>query len=115
MTVELAVYGTRDATVAGAAIEVAGEVYAGEGTSKRDPKDTFDPEIADLLAIGRALEVISQKMLKRASGLIKHQDDMREYKRLQAKRKKPSAKKKRELEIKRVQGRKVVRETRCFS
>lgn len=111
---ELITAGTKDATIAGAAINIEGTTYSADGTSKRDPHDDDDPEIAELLAIGRALETLGLKLQKRANGLIKHNDDMREYKKIQKSRK-PSPKKRREIELKRVQGRKLVRETKCFS
>jgi hypothetical protein len=115
LTINLEVIGTRDATIAGVDLLLHDEIFSADGTAKREPRDEDNREVAELLALGRALESLSNKLLKRANGLIKHQDDMRAYKELQKKRKPPTAKKQRELEVKRVQGRKVVKETRCFS
>lgn len=76
---ELVVYGTRDATIAGISVVVEGVTYTADGTAKREPHDNDDPEIASLLAIGRALDNLSNKLLKKANGLVKHNDDMKKY------------------------------------
>jgi hypothetical protein len=109
--------GTREATIVGVTFFLNDEEWIGEGTSKRNPVDNDSEEIANLLAYGRAFEQLGQRMLKRANGLIKHEDDMRAYKEMQKARSETHAnkKKRREVEVKRVQGRKVVKETRCFS
>lgn len=83
MEMELQVFGTRDATIAGIVVNIEGTQYAADGTAKREPHDEDDAEIAALLAIGRALENLSNKILKRANGMVKHNDDMKKYKQVQ--------------------------------
>lgn len=88
--------GSRDATVSQITVVLeTGErlVFEATGTSKRDPQDEDDPEVAVLLAYGRAFETLGKKMQKRANGLTKHNDDMKRYKEVQkAKKAKKEAK-----------------------
>lgn len=51
-----------------------------EGSSHREREDEFDQNVGMMLATGRALEALSKKLMKHANGLVKHHDDMREYK-----------------------------------
>jgi hypothetical protein len=50
-----------------------------EGWAHREREDEFDQNVGMMLATGRALEALSKKLMKRANGLVKHHDDMREY------------------------------------
>lgn len=54
-----------------------------EGIAKRDPVDRVNEELALTLAYGRALNKISNKLLKKAEGMIKHEDDVRAYRAVQ--------------------------------
>lgn len=47
------------------------------GTAKRAPGDKPDPEIATLLALGRALQSVGRQLENRANGYVKHADDIR--------------------------------------
>lgn len=88
--------GNRDATIARVYFSLDKDLdleFTVDGTSKRDPVDADDPEVALLLAYGRAFEALGHKLLKRANGLTKHNDDIREYKEEQKKKKAPKAKK----------------------
>lgn len=66
-----------DVAVAEVSLWVGDELVSATGVSKRDNLDKPDHLLAALLSYGRALESISQKLLRRANGLIKHHDDMR--------------------------------------
>lgn len=81
--IEIKALGSRDATVARASAIVHGSKYDAEGTSKRDPQDEDNVEVGDLIALGRALESLGKKLQKRAAGLTKHQDDIKQYKQAQ--------------------------------
>lgn len=65
------------------------ELYDGHGAlvaagkAKRDPLDKSDRVLAVTLAMGRAFERLGQKQLRKANGLIKHADDMREQRQVQ--------------------------------
>ena len=50
------------------------------GYAKRHPEDKPDLELGLTLAYGRAFDNLSRKLLKRANGLVKHRDDMKEKK-----------------------------------
>lgn len=71
----------REATIAqvNLCLDLNNEFIA-EGVSKRDPIDEHDPEIAVLLAYGRAFEQLGKKLQKKANSLTKHKDDVRSYK-----------------------------------
>lgn len=45
------------------------------GTAVRHPEDKFDREVAENLAIGRALENLGKKLQKRANGVVKQNED----------------------------------------
>jgi hypothetical protein len=53
------------------------------GYSVRHPTDEHDPEVALQLAVGRAFQALGRRLERRANGLIKHHDDIRQ---LQAKK-----------------------------
>lgn len=77
------VIGTSDVAIAQLRLELGGKVYYAEGWSKRDPMDRPDKKLAQMLALGRAMENLSKKVLSEANGLIKHHDDLREQMPLQ--------------------------------
>jgi hypothetical protein len=52
------------------------KIYIGSGTAIREPNDKPDEEIAYFLALGRAFENLSGKLLKQANGLVKHNEDV---------------------------------------
>jgi hypothetical protein len=72
---------TRDVAVVELFVCIPG-VFMGTviGTAKRDPIDKPNEALSLHLAYGRAFQDISHKLLKRAKGLIKHQDDLRDKK-----------------------------------
>lgn len=47
------------------------------GTARRHPTDTPNPEIGVLLAHARAYEKVAKRLHRKAAGLIKHADDVR--------------------------------------
>lgn len=47
------------------------------GTAKRDNEDSYDREIGEKLALGRALESLSKKLLRQANGKVKCAEDNR--------------------------------------
>lgn len=53
---------------------VSYEVSAG---SRLDDSDTYDCEIGELLAVGRALKHLGSRMTKRAHGLVEERDNLR--------------------------------------
>lgn len=53
------------------------------GAAKRHPSDRFDRRVGEALAIGRALQVLGRRLERRAKGVVKHRDDMREQRRRQ--------------------------------
>lgn len=50
------------------------------GRAKTHPDDEWDIELGQMLATARALKSLATKLEKRASGLIKHKDDMKQRK-----------------------------------
>jgi hypothetical protein len=50
------------------------------GSSKRDPVDKFDIEVGRNLAVGRAFEKLSKKLIRRANGKTRHNDEVRKAK-----------------------------------
>lgn len=60
------------------------------GKAKRDPQDEPNRVLASELAIGRALEQLSQRYLRRANGYVKHGDDMRAQRKVQKARRRRS-------------------------
>lgn len=63
------------------------------GVAKRDPKDRARKEIGYNLAFGRALENLGKKIEKKANGLVKHNDDMRQaHKEISTKKSKKKSK-----------------------
>jgi len=53
------------------------EDIVGEGITKRSGSDRRDDYVGQNLAVGRALEVLAEKVLRRARGKVKHNDDMK--------------------------------------
>lgn len=53
------------------------EVFVETGESRRCNEDKHDPEVAALYAYGRALEKLAKRLIKRADGLVKQRDDLR--------------------------------------
>lgn len=91
--------GNRDATIARVTFGLPyfdDLLFVADGTAKRDPHDDDDAEVAFLLAYGRAFETLGRKLQKRANGLNKHNDDIKNYKEVQkakaAKKKAPKPK-----------------------
>jgi hypothetical protein len=67
--------------------EFGTRIIVSTGVAKCDPSDKQSDEIGASLAIGRALETLGRKTVKRANGLVKHQDDVRAHKaKIQAKK-----------------------------
>lgn len=83
MDFEFQSLGSREATVARVQMRILDTDFDAVGTSKRDPLDEDDAEVAVLLAYGRALETLGAKLIKRARGITKHHDDVRNYKQVQ--------------------------------
>ena len=53
------------------------EDIIGEGVCKRTSGDHNDEYVGQYLALGRALEALSVKVLRRTKGKVKHNDDMK--------------------------------------
>lgn len=68
---------TKDASVVRVEVIARGENFTVDGVAKRDPVDPFSEQIGANLALGRALERASRQLLRRADGLVKHNDDLR--------------------------------------
>jgi len=68
---------SRDACVVRLTVSVQGQITPVYGTSRRFPKDKPDAELAIMLATARAYESLAKKIKKRATGRVKHHDDMR--------------------------------------
>lgn len=85
--------GTPEATITKVAFVIDDVEIIVSGTSKRTPGDKDNPEAAILLAYGRAFETLGRKLQKKGNGLVKHADDVREYRQIQ-KAKRPKIKKK---------------------
>jgi hypothetical protein len=45
------------------------------GEAIRHPQDKHNPDVAEQLAVGRAVEALARKLLKRANGMVKCADD----------------------------------------
>jgi len=54
------------------------EEIVGEGVTKRSGKDRNDDYVGENLALGRALEHLTAKVMRRANGKVKHNDDMKQ-------------------------------------
>ena len=75
------IYGTdvtvhNDVAIAKIAANVEGEWIEAVGVAKRHPDDKPNPRVAALIANTRALESLHIKLQKRASGAVKHADDI---------------------------------------
>lgn len=59
------------------------DVFEGvvNGTAKRDPIDKPDDILALNLAYGRAFDKVARKILRRAEGMVRHNDYIRDVKR----------------------------------
>lgn len=51
-----------------------GKTILGRGAARRSPEDKHRPDIAQTLALGRALEAAGRRISRRANGLVRHQD-----------------------------------------
>ena len=65
-TIATAVYRTR-----------GGDRISATGETVRHPDDREDPDVAEQLAVGRALEALARKLLRRADGLVRHHEHNR--------------------------------------
>ncbi len=75
LSAELEVEGYQDSAYTAVLITTnGGKEVLGRGTAKRSPEDKNRPEIAQELALGRAMEVAGKRLIKRANGLVRHQD-----------------------------------------
>jgi len=54
------------------------EEIVGEGVAKKSGKDRNDDYVGENLALGRALEHLTAKVMRRANGKVKHNDDMKQ-------------------------------------
>ena len=73
------------------------QVFEAHGTSKRDPHDKHNPEVATKLAYGRALESLGRKLQKQGNGLVKCIDDNNRANKKRKKRAKKAKAKRRAL------------------
>ena len=64
---------TEEAAIATLFENKTGEVLA-HGTSRKDPQDKFDSEVAIKLALGRAHQRYANRLLKQANGKVKSND-----------------------------------------
>jgi hypothetical protein len=58
--------------------------YSAGGLALKGPGDTFNQEVGEKLAVGRALVNLGNRLIREANGKVKHHDDMREQKKRQA-------------------------------
>lgn len=70
------VHGQRATVVEVVAYLDTGEKIVVKGEALRHPTDRHDEELANLLATGRALELMGRKLTKRAEGLVRHNDHL---------------------------------------
>jgi len=77
LDVEVVVNNGRRATLAFAHVydPLTDEYIHTTGEAIRHPEDKHDPELAEALALGRALGNLSNKLLRRANGRVKCNDD----------------------------------------
>ncbi len=75
---------TKDVAVIVLSVRILGKTYTGSGSAKRDPVDKADKRLGELLAYGRALDSLGRKIMREANGLVKHHDDLRDIKIMQA-------------------------------
>lgn len=71
---------SRDACIVHMEVLLDGDVVVVSGTSRRYPGDKPDDRVAYLLAYSRAFESLTHKIAKRAKGLVRHNDNMRDQK-----------------------------------
>ena len=65
-----------DVTVTVVAAVVGGEYMEFSGTAKLHPDDRPDADTGRLVSIARAYESLANALNRRATGLVKHNDDM---------------------------------------
>lgn len=51
--------------------------YVAEGEARRDPHDRRDTMTGVLLALGRAMEKLTERIMREAEGRVRHNDDMK--------------------------------------
>ena len=78
LTSLLTIEGWQDKNYTGFSITNGDDKVLGRGAAHRDPDDKFDADIGQQLALGRALESASRKILNRANGMVKHREDCKE-------------------------------------
>ncbi len=78
-----------EATIASISMIIDGEAHTWTGTAKREPDDDFDLEIGQTLALSRAFAKATKKLTKRANGMVKAADHMREQQKIQKARPEP--------------------------
>lgn len=64
--------------------EVRRESREAKGSAKRNPLDHPNLEAAQSLALGRAFLTLGNQLIKQGNGLVKHQDDVKEMKKVAA-------------------------------
>lgn len=74
---------SRDACITEVEALIQGQLVVAQGTSRRNPEDKHVPEIAKLLASGRALQSVARKLQRRADGLMVHQEKIAQQRPLQ--------------------------------
>lgn len=62
------------ATVVRVSLNTGKKTYVRHGTSRRDPSDTFDPQLGYDLAMGRALRAIGRAVLKDANAEVRKRE-----------------------------------------
>jgi hypothetical protein len=67
-----------DATAVSAGVVFDGAYVCSVGVSRRATGDKHDPELADALAMARALDGLSSKLMRRARGRVKQTDWVKE-------------------------------------
>lgn len=94
-TADVKILAIKDGAVAQAYVKRGGEkVVTAEAKAQRHPDDKPNPEIAEQLAAGRALQKLGNKIEKRGNGLVKHNDDMKRMRKFQQEKKKETKGKK---------------------
>lgn len=54
-----------------------GRIFSTMGSAKLDPEDKWNAEIGEHLAVGRALNHLGSRMIRRADGLVTEADNLR--------------------------------------
>lgn len=71
---------TRDVVAVKLRVTVDNQSVDVTGSAKRDPEDKPNASIGRLLAYGRALEVASKRLIRRANGYVEHAAQLAEKK-----------------------------------